>query len=243
MIDSIHTLNGHDRIRGRTSALGRLGGAATLILAFSLALGGCTDAESGEDQGSEAVSADESAPATSEAPDPAPILPSGSMLTFEVTNTVSTESATEGDEVELRLVEAVSGTEDGELAAGTRGVAVVTESHESDSAEEQAVLALQVSTVRVNGEERPLTGTIESTETEAAARSSGQRSVATVATGAAAGAILGQILGGDTRSTAAGAAVGAAAGLGVALSTRDGHAVLPEGALITVRLTEPLPLR
>lgn len=218
-------------------------GRAAMGLLAIFALAGCSDAESGEDPGSDAVGADapaaqgESAPAT-----PRPMLPAGSVLTFEVTETVSTENASAGDRVRLRLAEPVSGTEGGRLAAGTTGTAVVTEARESGSAEEQAVLAIQVSTVHVNGTDRALNGTIESTETESAARASGARSAGTVATGAAAGAILGQILGRDTRSTAAGAAVGAVAGLGVALSTRDGHAVLHEGSRITVRLDEALAL-
>lgn len=216
---------------------------ATIGVGLLFALGGCADAESGEDSGSETVdNTPDSEQVEATPPQPRPMLPTGATLVFEVTRTISTESASAGDEIPLRLVETVSGSEGGELAAGTSGLAVVTESHESESAEEQAVLAIQVSSVRIQGESRPIRGTIESTETETDARDSGQRSVATVATGAAAGAILGQILGGDTRSTAAGAAVGAAAGLGVALTTRDGHAVLPEGARITVRLDEPLPL-
>ncbi len=217
-------------------------GMATLTLLVSVALAGCSDAESGEDPGSEAMGAPGAAVEESgtASPAPRPMLPAGTVLTFEVTETVSTETANPGDQVRLRLVETVSGAEGARLSAGTAGSAVVTESRESAGAEEQAVLALQVSSVNVDGSQQELNGTIESTETESAARASGARSAGTVATGAAAGAILGQILGGDTRSTTAGAAVGAVAGLGVALSTRDGHAVLHEGSRITVRLDEAL---
>jgi outer membrane lipoprotein SlyB len=60
--------------------------------------------------------------------------------------------------------------------------------------------------------------------------------------GAAAGAIVGRVIG-RNRSTTVGAVTGAAVGAAVALSARDGHATIPVGALLTIRLTENLVLR
>lgn len=169
-------------------------------------------------------------------------MPAGTVLVFRVQDDVSTATHRPGDRILLRLVEDVRGEGGAVLASGTEARAVVTESARSTGAETSAVLALQVASIRVNGGYQDLEGRVLSTELEAGARDSGQRSVAKVATGAAAGAAIGQILGRDTRAAVAGAAAGAAAGLGIALTTRDGHAVLPEGSLVTVRLEAPLSL-
>lgn len=191
--------------------------------------------EGGEARPDEATSAPRDAA-------PVPAIPSGTVLVFEVEEDVSTATHEAGQRVPLRLVSGVNGDHGAALPAGTGARAIVTEASRSGSAREEAVLALRIASVQVNGRAQDLSGTIQSTEIEAGTRDSGQRSAAKVATGAAAGAVIGQILGRDTRSTVAGAAAGAAAGLGVALTTRDGHAVLPRGSTLTVRLDSPLVL-
>jgi len=169
-----------------------------------------------------------------------PSLPSGSLLVFEVTETVSTSTHKAGDPVSLRLVRDVRGDHGAVIPAGATARGIITDSRESSSAEEEAVLGIRIRSVQVGGTQRDLNGRIESIDLETEARDSGQRSVAKVATGAAAGAIIGQIIGRDTRSTVTGAAAGAAAGLGIALTTRDGHAVLNQGSQVTVRLDSPM---
>jgi hypothetical protein len=226
--------------RGRSAAPGFL--AAATLLAFSVAAcGGDSDAAdepgdepwagdewAGEDRGGEAPSA------------PVAAIPSGTVLTFEVHEDVSTATHEAGERFSLRLVSGVEGARGAAIPAGAMAQGVVTESHRSTGADAEAVLGVRIASVQVNGAYKDIQGTVQSTDLETAARDSGQRSAAKVATGAAAGAIIGQIIGRDTRSTVTGAAVGAAAGLGIALTTRDGHAVLPRGATVVVRLDEPL---
>jgi hypothetical protein len=118
----------------------------------------------------------------------------------------------------------------------------VLESRESDGSERPAFLTLEVESVVVEGVSHGLRGTVEEVEMEAATRDDGGETAAKVGVGAAAGAILGKILGGDSKDALKGAAVGAAAGAAVALATRDGHATIPEGARLVVRLDEPLVL-
>ncbi len=241
--------------------------SATAVLASLALLPGCggdSDAAEGPDDATWAETTDPSPGATYEearpgergearpgeapsaprdaAPSPVPAIPSGTILVFEVEEDVSTATHEAGQRVPLRLVSGVNGDHGAALPAGTGARAIVTEASRSGSAQEEAVLALRIASVQVNGRAQDLSGTIQSTEIEAGTRDSGQRSAAKVATGAAAGAVIGQILGRDTRSTVAGAAAGAAAGLGIALTTRDGHAVLPRGSTLTVRLDSPLVL-
>lgn len=226
------------------SRYGRIFPLALLVVGASLGLNACTDAESMEDvEGEELVESEAreargSAAATEAAPLRA--LEAGSRLVFEVTDPVSTQTHDAGDVVRLRLAQEVTGSGGLALPSGTPARGVVTASEPSDGADDEAVLAIRIESVRVDGRDRALNGEVVAAEIDTEARDSRTRSAAKVATGAAAGAIIGQVLGRDTRSTVGGAAVGAAAGLGVALSTRGGHAVLPEGSLVTVRLDDAL---
>lgn len=174
---------------------------------------------------------------------PSPTLAAGTVLTLEVPETISTRTHEVGDPITLHLTEGVAGSEGAVVPAGARAEGHVVEAARSTDAEEEAVLRVSIESVRVDGVDRPVAGEIQGADLEAAAGDSRRRSAAKVATGTAVGAVTGRILGGDRRSAAAGAAAGAVAGTGVALVTRDGHAELPEGALITYQLTEPLILR
>jgi uncharacterized membrane protein len=86
----------------------------------------------------------------------------------------------------------------------------------------------------------PIVGTVTGAEIDTSTRDTGAETAAKIAIGAAAGAIIGQIIGKNTESTLAGAGVGAVAGTVVALTTRDGHATMPSGSTIVVRLDQPL---
>lgn len=220
--------------------------AVLAVTGFSM--GACADLESRDDEESEALAEEATdrtgeARATDDARATEAVLraiPADARLVFEVRETLSTSSHEVGDVFALRLTEDVNGSGGLVLPAGTPARGVVTAAETSEGPEDEAVLGVRIESIRIDGRDRALNGRVESAEVEAAARDSGARSVAKVATGAAAGAILGQILGRDTRSTVSGAAVGAAAGLGVALTTRDGQATLHEGTLVTVRLEDAL---
>lgn len=236
-------------IQDRAGSFFRLGGLSLALVLAGGVLTGCSDeAESREDVDGEPLTeqvAQRGEVATAAAPPAEPIraLPAGTTLSFVVIEQVSTSSHRSGDQVSLELAESVSGRGGLELPAGTRARGIVTTSRASDGPEDEAILAIRVEAIHLNGRTRALNGSVIEARTESSARDSGARSAAKVATGAAAGALVGQILGGDTRSTVGGAAAGTVAGLGVALSTRDGHAVLPEGSLVRVRLNDDLVMQ
>jgi hypothetical protein len=227
-----------------------------LSLAFLTALTACgSDAESREDLDSEALESEVPAqtvrtnpaarPSTAipdrvAPPQPVRAIGAGTLLTFEVQETVSTATSRVGDTFALVLVDAVTGPGGAMLPAGTVARGVVTDSRSSTGPDDPAVLGLRVTSVDAGGMLRAIVGETQSAVVEASTRDSGTRTAATVATGAAAGAIIGQILGRDTRATVTGAAVGAAVGVGVALTTRNGHAEFPTGSRIVVRLSQDL---
>jgi predicted extracellular nuclease len=225
---------------------------------FALAMAACGgDAESREDLEGEALDMETPPAASAPAPAPAPAprpeatapspstpaapvraIPAGTRLTFEVREDVSTSSHTAGDGFALVLRDEVRGTGGAMIPAGATARGVVSEARTSQGPEDEALLAVRLASVQVNGSSIALPGTVESADTRASTRDSGARTGATIATGAAAGALIGQILGRDTRSTVTGAAVGTVAGTVVALTTRGGHASLPAGSTIVVRLDE-----
>jgi hypothetical protein len=171
---------------------------------------------------------------------PVRAIEAGTLLTFEVRENVSTSSHDAGDSFSLVLVDAVAGPGQALLPAGSSARGLVTESHSSSGPDDQSLLALRVVSVEAGGSQKEVLGQTQSADIESSTRDSGTRTAATIATGAAAGAIIGQVLGRDTRSTVTGAAVGTAVGVGVALTTRGGHAQLPEGSRIVVRLSQDL---
>lgn len=174
--------------------------------------------------------------------EPVPAIPTGTRMTLEMLETVSTSSHATGDVFTLRLVEDVQGVAGGRLAAGTRARGVVEKARRSTDSDEEALLLLRVTEVERGGAWTPVVARVESAAVQASAQDSGTRTAAKIATGTAVGAVVGQILGGDTRSTVTGAVVGTAAGVGVALTTRDGHASLPRGSRLVVALDQALVL-
>lgn len=174
-------------------------------------------------------------PTEERSPAAAPSIPAGVLLSFDVAEPVSTSTHSAGDRFAARLSDAV-----GSLPAGTPARGVVVEARESSGPEDEAVLVVAVDALEVDGRFVDVTGEVESAQVDADAQDSSARTAAKVATGAAAGAVLGRVIGGDRRGAVGGAAAGAAAGAGVALQTRGGDAVLPEGSTLTVRLEEPV---
>jgi hypothetical protein len=207
-----------------------------VALVTSLAACG-TDAESSEDRNSQPV------PAAEAVSSPAAVvaaIPAGAVLIFEVREDVSTSSHAAGDNFSLVLVEGVQGSGGASLLAGARAMGVVTDAHKSDGPDDDALLAVRISSLEVGGSQQAIEGAVESTELESSNQDSNTRTAVKIATGTAAGAIIGQIIGKDTRSTVTGAVAGTAVGVVVALSTRGGDATLPAGSVIVVRLDRPL---
>lgn len=171
---------------------------------------------------------------------PRNIVPVGTRFRARLTETVSTRTHAEGDTVRARITGPLLGADGAELIPeGSELIGRVATAQASTDSDEESVLVLAFDAIVLDGDALPLRATVLEAQVAGDTGASGARSVGTVATGAAAGAILGQILGGDTRSTVAGAAVGAVAGAGVALSTREGHAEVPEETEFELQIDEP----
>jgi uncharacterized spore protein YtfJ len=168
------------------------------------------------------------------------VVPAGAALTFSVVEEISTKSAVAGDLFTATLVGDVLG-EGGEvlLPAGSVLHGRVSESLESPRNEEPAVIQLAIVSIETPLGTQSLMANVEEVQMQTDAKDTNQLTAGKVAVGAAAGALIGRITG----RTKTGAAVGAAAGAAVAVATRDGHATIPAGAQMVVRLTETLVVR
>jgi len=210
-----------------------------LSVAVVTTLAACgSDAESSEDRNSQPVI--EVASPRAAAPAAVASIPAGTVLVFEVRENVSTSSHTAGDRFSLVLVDGVSGSGGASLRPGAVAMGVVTDAHKSSGPDDDALLAVRISSVEAGGSQQDIGGVVQSTEIDSSHRDSGTRTAVKIATGTAAGAIVGQILGGNTRSTVTGAAAGTVAGVVVALTTKGGDATLPAGSRIVVRLDRAL---
>lgn len=165
-------------------------------------------------------------------------VPVGTSLTFIVDENVSTEEHQVGDAFTATLSSNVTDVEGSVvLEEGAPSRWIVTQSTTEDG---QTLLAVNLEAIRIDGEWVPVVGTVTEADLETDAADSKSETAAKIGVGAAAGAIIGQIVGRNTESTLKGAGLGAAVGTAVALTTRGGSAVLPQGAAITVLLDEPI---
>ena len=233
----------------------------TLMAALGFGVAACADAESREAPADETPmeaqapatdsempeasepAGDEVAPsapapeAAAEADAPSMTVRAGTSMTFTVDQEISTDSYAVGDRFLATLSQPVMSGGATLLQAGTPSQWVVTQSTTEDG---QALLAVQIESVDVDGDWVPVTATVAEADLDTDDPDSGGETAAKIGVGTAAGAIIGQVLGKDTGSTLKGAGVGAAVGTAVALATRGGSARIPAGSALTVQLDEPL---
>lgn len=238
----------------------------TGLVALAVLAVGCTPAESSEDMLGEAIpnleestdpgdqtlestgSESERTESRAERPEdpaerPVVMVPSGANLTLQLNQSLSTESNQVGDPFGAVLVADVTDS-DGRvlIPAGSWADGVVVAAQESSSAEEYAVLELDLVSIQVAGKSVPIQTEITETQVESETRDSGGETAAKIGVGTAAGAIVGGLIGGSRRGALIGAGAGAVAGTAVAVSTDDGHAKIDEGTIVVATLVEPLVL-
>ena len=178
---------------------------------------------------------------------PAPVVytaASGSFLDMAVADTITSRTATPGQEFTASVVADVKD------AAGRVVIPAGSTVHGKIDAVKPApnpntpgTLTLSVSTVTIRGKDYPLAAHIDSLETVRQGRGVTTGDAAKVGGGAAAGAILGRILGGNAKGTIIGGIVGGAAGAAVAAGTKSSDIVLPKGAHVNATLTQALAVK
>jgi hypothetical protein len=167
-------------------------------------------------------------------------VPSGTVLTVEFTETLSSDSSRVGERFRATVLEPI--VIDGRTAidAGSTVVGRVVEAVPSRKIGGKARLGLDFDAVQLgSGEEVRIEATLSSV-----AKSQTKKDAATIGGATAGGAVLGRIIGHqggeDADGTAIGAVVGAAIGTGIAASNRGQAALIPAGATAHIELDSPV---
>jgi hypothetical protein len=171
------------------------------------------------------------------------VIASGIEISLTLENGLSTRDSRPGDAFYARVTDDVldgGGMVLVPLGARVRGR--VVESRSSNSADRHASIELVMESLIADGRNYPMVATVLETEMSAEKGESTGRTAAKIGVGVAAGAILGKLFGKDTEAAVAGAVAGAAAGTAAALSARVGHANIPEGSTLVIRLDVPIEL-
>ena len=178
-----------------------------------------------------------------DAPPPPPqtrtvTLAADSVVGLQLEQTISTDSAKVEDTVQARVTRDVFADGVMVIPAGTRVTGSVTLVDEGGKVRERARLGVRFHTlVLADGTELRL-------PTETIYRdgeSPSGRSAAKIGGGATAGAVIGAILGGG-KGAAIGAAIGAGSGTAATMAGGRRPATLPSGQLLTVRLSDAVPI-
>jgi len=173
-------------------------------------------------------------------PTPAPIpvtLATGTLVTVEFQQKLSSHESTEGQEFSVRVAEPVRVAEGIAIPTGSVVAGRVTEAKPAKKIGGSARLAVEFVSVRLpSGETLPFAAAFSSK-----GKSSTGKDVGIIAGAAAGGAILGnQVL--DDNGSATGALIGAAAGAIAVSQTRAKPVVIEAGTLTNLELTVPISL-
>lgn len=226
-----------------------------LAAALFLMIGGCgkssstpspssspsTSAPSNSGSGSNSSSqpgASNVQPAPAPAPPPPVVIPSGTSLTISLGDTIDTKVANDGDHFAATLAEPVSVAGNMVLPVGTRVSGTIITSHSAGKFNGNAVLALTLDTIRLNG--NPYS--IQTSEFEDAGKGRGKRTGMGAGGGAAFGAIVGALAGGG-KGAAIGALAGGGAGTAGAAFTGKRDITIPAETRLHFRLTLPVTVQ
>ncbi len=172
-------------------------------------------------------------------PPPPPVtIPAGTQLTISLGDTVDTKVANDGDHFSATLAAPITVGGVVVLPAGTRASGTVVTSHSAGKFNGNAVLALTLDELRLNG--NPYS--IQTSEFEDAGKGRGKRTAVGAGGGAAFGAIVGALAGGG-KGAAIGALAGGGAGTAGAAFTGKKDISLPAETRLHFRLTAPVTVQ
>jgi len=174
------------------------------------------------------------------APTPAPVpvtLATGTLVTVEFQQKLSSHESTEGQQFSVRVAEPVRVAEGIAIPAGSVVSGRVTEAKPAKKIGGSARLAVEFVSVRLpSGETLPFSAAFSSK-----GKSSTGKDVGIIVGAAAGGAILGnQVL--DHNGSATGALIGAAAGAIITSQTKAKPVEIAAGTVTNLELTEPISL-
>jgi hypothetical protein len=170
-------------------------------------------------------------------------VPAGTMIQASLDQQLSTGETNVNDTFTLSLETPIMNVNRRTIIpAGARITGRVTAVRQSLAVATPAILRLEFNELQWADRRVPINAEITATEVRREGRTADD-ALRGAAAGAAAGAVIGTIIRRDIRGALTGAAIGAGAGTVVSLGTSQQDAVLDAGTTMTLRLTDPLPLR
>ncbi len=164
----------------------------------------------------------------------------GTSVTLRSRTTITSRHNHAGDPIEAAAGAAVVGADgDTVIPAGAVFYGRVGALAPAPHPDQQGVLRVSFSEVRIRGVRYPVHGDVTYLATAMAGRGVTAGTAAKVGAGALIGGVAGHLIGRSGTGTVIGAVAGGAGGAVVAHATRTMDIVLPAGAEIRLKLTEP----
>jgi hypothetical protein len=178
--------------------------------------------------------------AQNQPPAPGPLgitIPPDTNVTVRMIDSVNSQTSRLGESFRASIDEPVFANGQQAIPRGADVMVKLVEDQQSGKIEGRTVLTLALVSIRVNGQDIPVTSSDVRTESS----SRGTRSAGVVGGGTALGAIVGALAGGG-KGAAIGAASGATLGAGAEVLTKGQTVKIPSETRLTFRLQTPIQL-
>jgi hypothetical protein len=165
--------------------------------------------------------------------------PAGETFRVQLRQEISTRDNQPGDIFIAETLDPLIGGRHVVMPASMPIRGEVTAVQKSGGPGEPAIIKINFLEIVHEGQAHPVTVTVVEADPKSRGRYSTVDKAARIGGGAGAGAIIGAIIG-KGKGAVIGAAIGAAAGTAITVATEDVDAVLEAGAILRLRLDEPL---
>ncbi len=179
-------------------------------------------------------------PAAANAPAPAPVsIPAGTSLSIRIDQSINVKTARAGDSFSGEVVDPVMTSDNGLVVPkGTRVRGIVDEAHKRGHFKGASVLALRLTSMKLNGAEYP----IETRDVAERKKGKGKRTAAMIGGGSGLGMLIGGVATGGAGLLWGGLA-GAGAGTAAAGLTGNRDLVIPAESVLHFKLAQDVVLQ
>src|SRR5688572_2134205 len=183
-------------------------------------------------------------------PQPAKIVPKGTVIPVELLNRLSTKNVEEGTNVYARTIFPISINNEIVIPVGSHVSGKIQAAERPGKVKGKASLTLSFHTMILpNGVTVPIYGALGGSdeghregENTIKGESSKGKDAGTIAKGGLGGGVVGGVVRGDGRGAALGGGIGAGVGLATVLLTRGEDLTRPKGTDLEIGLEQPLEL-